>query len=369
MDAINTKSRTDLKAYFVKNSIPTESNFADLINGLLNQKDDGVVKLANTPLSIEAVGAGDAASEKGALNFYQSLSDPNPAWTISLNPRNNPADPKTAHLGFNIGDEAGSSRFFIDSMTGNVGIGTTNPVSWPLAIQAKLASQELLAFEDTSNTVKWHINMNVGGNNPGLNFVESGVADGRLFIQAGGNVGIGTVTPNAKLDVRGAIFAGNSDIYFTEANHRHTMYGNAGNRAALENSVDYDALMILGRSGTSVGRRVRLWDYLEVVGTFVNNSDQRAKTDIEDLSYGLEEIKRLRPVSFNWKAVPNPHKSLGLIAQQVEPILNEIVYKDANDPTGHQLSLSYLGLIPVLINAIKELDARIENITKIGPGR
>jgi hypothetical protein len=76
MDAINTKSRPDLKAYFVKNSIPTESNFADLINGLLNQKDDGVVKLANTPLSIEAVGAGDAASEKGPSTFTRVFPTP-----------------------------------------------------------------------------------------------------------------------------------------------------------------------------------------------------------------------------------------------------------------------------------------------------
>ncbi|MCP4657442.1 MAG: hypothetical protein GY856_18710, partial [bacterium] len=65
---INKKDRTQLKAYFVKNAVPTESNFADLIDATLNQKDDGIVKPAGDPLSIEA--AGDATSQKKAINFY-----------------------------------------------------------------------------------------------------------------------------------------------------------------------------------------------------------------------------------------------------------------------------------------------------------
>jgi hypothetical protein len=89
----------------------------------------------------------------------------------------------------------------------------------------------------------------------------------RMSIAGGGNVGIGTTGPPAgKLDVRGDIRAGNSDIYFTEPNHTHTGIGNTAGFAAIENAVNYDALMILGRSGTPRGRMVRLWDYLQVNG-------------------------------------------------------------------------------------------------------
>jgi hypothetical protein len=83
---------------------------------------------------------------------------------------------------------------------------------------------------------------------------------------ADGRVGIGTMTPEAKLDVRGAIRAGNSDLYFTDPNHNYTGIGNTAGYAAIENAKDHDALMILGRAGTAVGRKVRLWDYLEVNG-------------------------------------------------------------------------------------------------------
>lgn len=126
---VNTRNRADLKAFFVKNSIPTQSNFADLIDGMLNQKDDGFVKAKNLPLSIEAADPGVADSEKKAVTIYQSFADLNPAWTLSLNPRTAPNDPRTAKLGFAISDGEGASRLFIDRNGGNVGIGTTNPES------------------------------------------------------------------------------------------------------------------------------------------------------------------------------------------------------------------------------------------------
>jgi hypothetical protein len=91
-------------------------------------------------------------------------------------------------------------------ITGNVGIGTASP-DRPLAVRSTGMGQELVSFKDPNGNTKWHINQNLGGKYPGLNFVESGVADGRLFIKAGGNVGIGTVTPKYTLDVNGTINA------------------------------------------------------------------------------------------------------------------------------------------------------------------
>ena len=120
-----TTTRAQLQQYFAKYCIPTQSNFTDLINGMLNQADDGIFKSAGDPLGI--VAAGDATTSQKVLNLYANLSDPNPAWTLQLKPRSDPSDSTTAHSGFSISDATGTSRLFIDAGTYNVGIGTNTP--------------------------------------------------------------------------------------------------------------------------------------------------------------------------------------------------------------------------------------------------
>ena len=61
--------------------------------------------------------------------------------------------------------------------------------------------QNWISFKNSSGTSKWAINnLNTGTD---FNFSETGVADGRLYLKAGGNVGIGTTAPGATLDVSG----------------------------------------------------------------------------------------------------------------------------------------------------------------------
>jgi hypothetical protein len=100
-----------------------------------------------------------------------------------------------------------------------------------------------------------------------MRFLTGNPPSERLCILANGDVGIGTTAPDAKLDVRGEIRAGNSDLYFTNPNHIHTGIGNTEGFAAIENAKDYKALMILGRAeGMPQVRTVKLWDYLQVNG-------------------------------------------------------------------------------------------------------
>jgi hypothetical protein len=163
---------------------------------------------------------------------------------------------------------------------GNVGIGTSNPdPGAKLTVAGGGAQVNGVAVGTDVPGINYPFEYEtVGVTNPAFNlrlqspnwiiFHTGGAAPtDRMSIAPGGNVGIGTTGPPAgKLDVRGDIRAGNSDIYFTEPNHNHTGIGNTAGFAAIENAVNYGALMILGRAGTTRGRMVRLWDYLQVNG-------------------------------------------------------------------------------------------------------
>ncbi|MFV8751766.1 hypothetical protein ACNOYE_14570 [Nannocystaceae bacterium ST9] len=120
--AITTKNRKDLKTNFVKNAIPTEQNFADLVDAQINQADDGVFKLAGEPFSVVAAG-GD---QKRTLRLYANYPQANPDWLISLNPAQDPANAATNRAGFGITDGAGNTRLFLDA-TGKLGLGTNEP--------------------------------------------------------------------------------------------------------------------------------------------------------------------------------------------------------------------------------------------------
>jgi hypothetical protein len=107
------------------------------------------------------------------------------------------------------------------TVSGSLSVGVGASADRPLNIQAAEPSQELISFKNPAGQTIWHINQNLGGANSGLNVAETGVADGRLFIQAGGNVGIGTANPTTKLDVSGVVRAGT----FEATNPlRHRMY-------------------------------------------------------------------------------------------------------------------------------------------------
>jgi len=67
-------------------------------------------------------------------------------------------------------------------------------------------------------------------------------------------------------------------------------------------------------------------------------------------------VNSLRGVSFDWKE--NGKSSYGVIAQELEDILPELV------KNGEVKSVNYNGIIGVLIEAIKELKAEIEDLKK-----
>jgi hypothetical protein len=123
---------------------------------------------------------------------------------------------------------------------------------------------------------------------------------------------------------------------------------------------------------------------------WTNVSDCRDKTNIETLpnKLGLELLKKLRPVTYNWDhrdvyvdkcqyeygqkdgSLASEKQHYGLIAQELEQAINELGVKfDAlgYDPNKDAYRLTYEELTASIIKAIQELDARLEIVeNKVG---
>jgi hypothetical protein len=91
-------------------------------------------------------------------------------------------------------------------------------------------------------------------------------------------------------------------------------------------------------------------------------SDRRLKDGILDLDYGLAEVLALRPVSYFLKKSNSDIQHLGLIAQEVETVIPEIVNKA--DDKKQTRSMRYGELVPVLIKATQEQQVIIDQQSK-----
>lgn len=121
-----------------------------------------------------------------------------------------------------------------------------------------------------------------------------------------------------------------------------------------------DAVYYMGQINPAKDNNVPLgsadnrWTAVYAASGTINTSDYRVKKNIVELDYGLNELLRLVPVSFD-RIDGKPGRQLGLVAQAVADVIPEVVVH--GDRPEALLGLKYSDLIPVMINAIQELKA------------
>lgn len=97
-----------------------------------------------------------------------------------------------------------------------------------------------------------------------------------------------------------------------------------------------------------------------VRGISWTNSDRNLKKNIETLSDGLGTILSIRGVRYEWKdSSKGTGPQVGVIAQEVEEVLPELVNTDKQG----MKAVNYAGLVAPLIEAVKELSHKINNLT------
>ncbi len=176
-----------------------------------------------------------------------------------------------------------------------------------------------------------------------------------ITVRKDGNVGIGTTNPLDALQVFGRVRF--QSIEYFEDGGSSEIASNGDIRPTSDNVYD-------------LGNSTYRWDDVYATNGTINTSDRRDKTHIQGLQYGLKEVMKLRPVSFEWKDAPYPSTKLGLIAQDLLEVVPEVVKThdfEIGEVAGEEglvklerLGVYYSDLIPVLIKSIQEQQEIIE---------
>ncbi|WP_164013170.1 tail fiber domain-containing protein [Pyxidicoccus trucidator] len=275
--------------------------------------------------------------------------------------------------------QSGAERLTV--INGRVGIGTTDPQgALDVRIPGAPAGWDRLVVTATAN---WgngnsHVTLGAGGaaggaagimfNNPHVSWMASearasmrygisgGVPAGRwwdvgvrtsgafsmalensyqaMWLSPDGNVGLGTNGPQAPLHVQ--------------------QRGVAGIRLQEHNNTGRFLNILYEGQGTAVFYHQNGQGYyMPQDGSWNRNSDVSLKENIASIGGVLERVLALQPVSFDWKATGT--RSIGLVAQAVEPLFPELVAEAEPEPGRRIKSISYDTIGVLAVAAIQEL--------------
>ena len=160
--------------------------------------------------------------------------------------------------------------------------------------------------------------------------------------------------------------------YSNQTGRRNVIIG----ENAIASSPSANNEVVLGNAGITVLRCA--------VQTITSLSDERDKTDVKDLEYGLDFINSLQPREFVWnqrvEMVPfvdedgkesiveeenenRGKKDFGFIAQEVRELDNDTL-RLVHTENEERLEMSYGKLVPILVKAIQELQAEVNALKK-----
>jgi len=168
----------------------------------------------------------------------------------------------------------------------------------------------------------------------------------------------GTLFPGAINCAEGGI--NNAGNYFTDASsgvEKDIGWNFGSGRYAYFFGRTSDYNIGLYDSGAGVRWTTNPSGDLYCVGNVTAYSDRRLKSNIETIENALAKVLQLRGVSFDKSGI----RGLGLIAQETQKVLPEIVLENSDDK---MLSIAYGNIVGVLVEAIKELKAEIDELKK-----
>jgi hypothetical protein len=331
-----------------------------------------------------------------------------------------------ANVDFRVEGDTDANLLFVDASADNVGIGTSSPASrlevqesgtgssyGVLSATATSGGNAGYGFK-TGGTVRWWIDTIGSAGSEALRFYSSSAAAERMRIDSAGNVGIGTSSPAAKLDVSGAgivrgfltatdaiKFGGNTSAPTSTDSFIYRPADNAlgfGTASTERARIDSSGNLLVGTTTVTSAGKLQLTssnvfygfvDRAQVSGngspagffnsagslvgeistnntttTYVTSSDYRLKHDIQPMTGALAKVAQLKPVTYKWNV--DDSQSQGFIAHELQEVVPECVTgeKDAVDADGNPVyqGIDTSFLVATLTAAIQEQQAIIEQL-------
>jgi hypothetical protein len=289
----------------------------------------------------------------------------------------------------------------VKDASGNVGIGVV-PSAWSLIKALELSSGVYLGSYTASSTP----NLYLGANNyfNGTNFIYSGsyaatryeqtagvhswfnAASGtagnavtfseRMRIDSSGNLLVGTTSGAQHVFVKSNASGYATSVVNTSGTSPYGLQINlsgvtGGAGAGFLVCQDNGNRFIIGGTGAVYSAALGTGTVYSNGGSLTNTnpSDERLKDNIANLSWGLQDILQLRPVSYTWKNNPtNQGTQYGFIAQEVQSVMPELVREfetKEGDETVTRYGLEKDGIYAALVKAIQEQQALITELNTI----
>ena len=296
-------------------------------------------------------------------------------------------------LGFGTND---TERMRIDS-AGRLLLGLTSSIGGNSLLQVQGSGNRKAHFHqpDTGSSLVQFTNTTTGtGTTDGFEIALDGDEDGKIWLYESGNIKFGSSdTERMRIDSSGNVGIGTTSV----SRALHVNSGATNEVARFESSdteVTVEFKDITGtaslkcrndyRFNNSSGELVRIdssgnvgigttspAEALHVVGEIVAtgditafySSDRRLKENIKNIPDAVEKVQQINGVSYSWKDKEidgyfKREKEIGVIAQDVEEVLPEIV---ATRDDGYK-AVRYDRLVALLIEAVKEQQQQIDEL-------
>ena len=205
-----------------------------------------------------------------------------------------------------------------------------------------------------------------------LDGAGSGAAVVDAFVDldlSGGSVNVSTVKTNSgdmTFDSAGDIIldADGADVIFKDGGTAIAHLTNSSSDFVIETKVQDKDFIVKGDDGGSGITALPIDMSSAGAATFNNDvtafSDKRLKTDIEPIANALEKVKQMQGVYYKRNDVDNAKQQVGVLAQDMETVLPEVVL--TADDAMETKSVDYGKLTAVLIEAVKQLSNEVTHL-------